>query len=353
MHSKIIGLTICKNNWALAAVSITYALVNHLDEVIVINHQSSDQTYYGLQELKKIWEDRIHIINLNEIDFLQSAIINSVLKTKIKNSSWVYIFDSDEFLITKNEISLKSFLNQVDSSTSAIRYNINNYISVKNFNDFNLEDYKDLKFKAVITRDKFSKNPKENLLLLQEGMANFFEFPFPSKLIIRYSDDIIIGAGAHSVINFQSNKTLYIGEEILSAAHFPFLTEKSLNSRAEHGLQLINLKFPKIHGWQNQLIYYFKAKNKLHQFWINHSLDQNIENEKNFKYIIDENFSIKIGSSLNLLKDKFKSNDLSKVNGSSINQGRSNESLVSFSCLVSLGFNYENIIKLKIKKDIF
>jgi hypothetical protein len=107
---KIVGIVFAKNEWGLIVVSISHALINHVDEVYVVNHASTDQTFNGLNHLKKLWGERLHIITINNIGFFQEEATNTIIQiSKKSNPDWIYVFDADEFLLADESTSLKKY----------------------------------------------------------------------------------------------------------------------------------------------------------------------------------------------------------------------------------------------------
>ncbi|UWX57852.1 glycosyltransferase family 2 protein [Chlorobaculum sp. MV4-Y] len=251
---KIVGIVFAKNEWGLIAVSISHALINHVDEVYVVNHASTDQTFNGLNHLKKLWGERLHIITINNIGFFQEEATNTIIQiSKKSNPDWIYVFDADEFLLADESTSLKKILSNTEKCCQAIRYTVNNYISTRHFNDLILDNYKDIIYKSVINPDiekKVNKRSYKRLTknktipeLIYDGDATFFDIPFPSKVIIRFSNFLQITAGAHAARHFNGNIQGKHAKEI-EAVHLTYPTKKRLLNKAERGKFLIKTNFP-------------------------------------------------------------------------------------------------------------
>ena len=344
---KIVGIVFAQNEWGLIAVSISHALINHIDEVYVVDHASTDQTFNGLNHLKKLWGERLHVITINNIGFFQEAATNTIIQiSKKSNPDWIYVFDADEFLLVDESTSLKKILSNTEKCHQAIRYTVNNYISTRHFNDLILDNYKNIIHKSVTNPDiekKANKRPYKRLTknktipeLIYDGDATFFDIPFPSKVIIRLSDFLQITAGAHSANYFKGNvQGKHIKE--IEATHLTYPTKKRLQNKAEHGEFLIKNKFSPNHGWQMQLVYKIAQEGRLDWFWEKHSMsDKPTSKSLGPAHIIDRRFSEIITRTTDFLEKGFQSKDLSMIGEKTIEKGSGDETKISISEMIIL-----------------
>jgi hypothetical protein len=61
------------------------------------------------------------------------------------------------------------------------------------------------------------------------GNLNFFDVPFPSKVIFRNDGTLWLGVGAHSIRKPLRSHTLAVSSDELKVAHFPLLSRSTLD----------------------------------------------------------------------------------------------------------------------------
>ena len=269
---KIAGVIQCKNEWGLIALSIGFALIHHVDEVFVLNDGSNDETHLGLKHLQEIWPGRIHVFNQSGGRFFQEAQINTLVQlARQGDPDWIYVFDADEFLISKNGQSLKEHLKSLPQECKAIRYELRNFVSLREFNDQSLSDFQKIDRQGVVDESRH-RNTLESYEEIYQGRLNFFHRPFPSKVIFRNEAFLRVAAGSHNV-HYQMNAPFYPTDNFY-AAHLSWLSRERLRRKAEQGRQHVTNGFPRRHGWQNQLIFQMANENRLDQLWERHSLPE-------------------------------------------------------------------------------
>jgi len=332
---KVFGLIHAKNEWPLLALSISHALMHHVDEVYVLNHASADRSSEGLQHLKELWKDRIHIFGWYDEQYWQEVFINAlILISQTSSPDWFYVFDADEFLITKEFRSLKSVLGDVDQKYSAIRYEVQNWISTEEFDEADLNHYRRLQYRSVA--NSFIKM-KQTVYVdeILNGNLNFFDVPFPSKVIFRNDGAIWLTAGAHSIGKALRTRTLSVSSHDLRVAHFPLLSRRKLGRKVKHGQRLIQDGFPPTHGWQSQMVYKFSQKNKLDEFWRSHTIGSGNDSNKRTlpSFIIENSFLQTIEPTLRLVEKSLNSSILTVTERDSSTRGL-NDSLITFGTIV-------------------
>ena len=134
---------------------------------------------------------------------------------------------------------------------------------------------------------------------------NFYDLPFPSKVIFRNNAEFWPSAGSHALKNPFTTQEVHLGSEEMSTAHFPFLTKLKLFEKAKQGELLIKAGFPAGHGWQNQMIYAFLQGNRLDEFWDTHSIGKqtSIDGRMSPSFTIDDRFPRAIDQVLLFLED--------------------------------------------------
>lgn len=273
---KIVGIIQANNEWPLLLVSISHALIHHVDEVFLLNHSHHDNYDTGLYELKRLWGDRVHIFNYVDHNFFQEAATNALIEISQKSlPDWIWVFDADEFLLTPQCLSLANMLKNVSSDYIAVRYEVKNWVSNADFDPAHLDHYLTLCNRSL-TSELLTCLPSPILSdEIYHGNMNYFDVPFQSKVIFRSHSLSWLCAGAHGLKYTNNPLYLEIKVDQLQAAHFPLLSKERLFLKAKQGEKLIASGFSVDHGWQSQLIYSLLKEDKLDQFWKAHSVGLN------------------------------------------------------------------------------
>ena len=267
---RVLGVLIARNEWPLLGICITHALTNHVDEIIVVDHASTDETQAGLAELQMRWGNRIQVLHLCEGTFHHEE-TNLMLKTiyQDRNFDWVYPIDADEFLITPNNLPLKQLLAEVPDSYEAVRYEIHNFVAPTDFVENDFHRYSELREKAVVNLN-FQITHGDYVESIVQGGLNFFEVPFDSKVMFRLPQDSWAVAGSHSMLAVGSEYKL--SEDDTFVAHLPFLTRERLLRRVEQGRAKVESGYPRDHGWQSQVVYQMQVDERLDEYWQKNSI---------------------------------------------------------------------------------
>jgi len=109
--TRTVGLVQASNEWPLLALSISHALMYHVDEVYLLNHSSTDGTYEGTKRLQQLWPGRLHVVEYHDNHFWQEACLSALIEVSQRSSpEWIYVFDADEFMIVQRGRSLREIL---------------------------------------------------------------------------------------------------------------------------------------------------------------------------------------------------------------------------------------------------
>lgn len=273
MSSRVVGYVMARDEWPLLGLSITHALASGLDHVVVVDHASTDATQAGLMQLKEAWPDRLTVIRLDADAYLQeatTAVIMAAVRAELYD--WVYVFDADEFLLTSNGKDIVTLLNDIPSNVDAVRYEVHQWVATADMDDQDISSYVRITQRAVPCI--FIKHPRELLADdIEDGRVNYFDVPFPSKLIVRGSVAHKLSAGAHSLWSADRNFTEQkIDPEQLRVGHLPLLSRRRLTQKCNQGKALIDAGFPRWHGWQNQALREIALADGLDDFWLRHSI---------------------------------------------------------------------------------
>lgn len=333
---KVIGVVQCKNEWGLIAMSVSYALVNHVDAVWVLDDGSSDQSAAGYALLKKMWGDRFTVIHLDSIGFEQEAITNTLIQLAILNESpdWIYPFDADEFLVLDGGRSLRELLTEQPESVDEIRYGVKNFVSPRDFNENSLADYRRQTFRSKAMRvASIDTKARE----IAAGTATFFDFGFMSKTVIRARANNRLDRGSHSSKVFGRDK-VSVASESMRAVHLPMLTRQRIDRKAKQGKAHMDVGAPGGRGWQNQFIYKQEKLGLLDQFWEQHSIDPTDVPDSVTETTM---FSDAVESTIELLTVAWKSDNLLAPNGKKLPSGRAPQTTVGLDDVVRVGFAFQ------------
>lgn len=302
---KIIGIVEARNEWPLLSLSISNALMYHLDEIYVLNHMSIDGTIEGIEKLKNLWVGRIHLFNYyDDHDWQEAATSIFMEMVQSARPDWIYIFDADEFMLTQSQQSLKEILGSVDQEYAAVLYNVQNWVSIENFQEIHLNHYKRLLYRSVpdlsITAD-----PETIIDEIKNGNWNYFDVPFASKVVFRNHPECWVAAGTHFLKNPADVPTLELGSNLLKVAHFPLLSKNRLQKRGLRAQQKIKDGYPPAHGWQSHLVYWFLQNGLSEQFWQAHSISNHNNSRKKTSFVEDDSFVKAIKPVISLLQESF------------------------------------------------
>lgn len=276
-RSTIHGVVMARDEWPLLELSVTHALLHHVDRVWVIDHGSVDGTAEGLRRLNAAWGNRLTSIRLDAMPFLQEAITILLLEVvKPRPEDWVYVFDADEFAITPSAASLRDMLAQVKPEHRSVRYQVDNWVVPKDFDDIDCGQYAGLHRRAIPNLF-LDLGPEVTSDEIRRGVMNFFDVPFASKVIIRGGSGEWLAAGAHLLKPHSPAHEAAIAPEHFRVAHFPLLSRTRLQLKVRQGRDLIALGFPPSHGWQSQMLARIDSSGLLEEFWSRHSVDSDAD----------------------------------------------------------------------------
>jgi len=268
----VVGLIQARNEWPLLALSISHALMHHVDEVYVLNHSSTDGTREGVKKLREMWQGRVHVVNYWDDHFWQEACLSALLEVSQSSApDWIYVFDADEFLIAREGESLKEILAGVETQYSVVRYQVQNWVSTQDFDETDLACYKTLRYRSVpnLFVEMDAAIYVDEIL---SGNLNYFDVPFASKVIFRNNAVSWVAAGTHAPKVPSEMPILDLPTDTLRLVHLPFLSHGRLLLKARHGQLMVQDGFPTSHGWQSQMTWSLSQEGRLDRFWQSHSI---------------------------------------------------------------------------------
>jgi hypothetical protein len=177
------------------------------------------------------------------------------------------------------------------------------------------------------------------------GNMNFYDLPFPSKVIFRNNAESWPSAGTHTLKNPSRAKEVHLRPEELSTAHFPFLTKARLLEKAKQGELLIKAGFPAGHGWQSQMIHALLQANRLDEFWDTHSNGKQVSRDGRIlpSFVIDDRFSRAIDQTLAFLENGFESHILDRITNDESSGQSLAETQISFRTMVRVARKFQLI----------
>jgi hypothetical protein len=272
------GLTLIRDEWPLALLSINHALLHHVDRLHCAVQISADATLEGVQRLRTHWGERLTVVEIRTPAFLQEAITSALAAAVVAEADdrdWLYVFDADEFAVTPAGIPLRQLLLARPPELAELRYRIWNWIAPTDFDDHDLRSYPRLRHRALPC--VFLPLPPAELAAeIGRGFVNYFDLCFVDKSLFRIAAlrDRWIAPGAHRLhpVEQWDQPEAMIPAEGFHAMHLPLLSRRRLEGRLTQARHLQAEGFPFQHGWQSQMLLELEARNGLETFWRSHTI---------------------------------------------------------------------------------
>jgi Glycosyl transferase family 2 len=239
---EITGFMTIKNEWPLAAVSISHALINHVDRMYVVDNGSRDGTWQGLKILQEIFPDRLVVIYYESEYYNQKAISHALGHlgfNQEKQAHWALSLDADEFLIKNFPETLKEYVESASSKWNSIALAVQNYIPPQGFQDEDLDLYAMIEF-VVRSYSGFYK-ANEFDTQARAGKLYWQQHRTETKVIYKMELHKRLGHGAHQIeygdsIRMQSHDrgtASLLQTDLLYVAHLPYTSLKRLSNRTQ------------------------------------------------------------------------------------------------------------------------
>ena len=280
---KILGFVSARNENTLLTLTVSHALMNGCSEVCILVHNSNQDFKEEVSLLAKLWPNKIHIYYQEEFQFHQASAVHVIrFLLQSQNYDWIYVFDADEFIVQSENFSICHFLEGVPPEIQSVRYVVRNWIS---HYDFELNQYKEFLNINHVSEPQINSHPNIGILKekIKTNVVNFFDLPFPSKIIFRANAPYRLAAGAHKLEGYPENIEISVDCELFQIAHLPFLTMSRLALRVQHGENLVLSKYPEGHAWQEQMLFEIDRASGLDNFWISHSISTSERNQNSKK----------------------------------------------------------------------
>ena len=317
MKSKdsVIGIIKARNEWPLLGLCIIHALNNHVDDILVIDHASSDETGIGLVELQKKYGSRVRVLHLDKGPLQEQALYLLLSKLIDRDKyDWIYHVDADEFLISSNGERFSSLLSGIPESVDVVRYEVLNFVAPSDFQEDDLDRYQELTYRSVVERS-YPKDVEKTIEDIEALNSTFFALEFPSKVVYRTRSKFWAIAGSHAHIGYDLADEHTFDTNEVFAAHLPFLTRDRLLRRAVHGKDLREAGYPKTFGWQSQIVDRMQEWNKLEVFWAIHSINESSNQIRQDlpKVVNDQRLAGLFDSTIEIFKDVFRGAKASEI----------------------------------------
>lgn len=264
-----------RDEWPLLGLWVTHMLKSAVDTVHVLDHASSDGTKHGLLRLRRVWGQRLQVMTLEDVPFWQEAGISLLISSaNLKHGDWICIFDPDEFPLPSSNRTLAETLNTIPPGFSVARYEVQNWVTRRDFDEADVQSFRSILHRAVprplasFARANFAQISADVL----SGRANYFDFPFESKVMVRAGDLVWLGAGAHAVKGADPPSEWTIRSSVFTTAHLPFLSRRRLEKKLLQGKRLREAGFHYDHGWQSRMVCDAEETSRLDLFWHRHSI---------------------------------------------------------------------------------
>ena len=293
-----------RDQWPLVALSVTHALLHHVDELTVLLHRTTDGSSAGLGQLRERWGEALRVLHYEGAGFQQEAVTNGLIAASgLAPGDWVYVLDADEFLLVEPGRSLRDLLAELDPAVAAVRYEVHNWVAPMTLDEAHLDGYRGVRARAVPTLFG-DLDDSVRADQVARGLVNFFDVPFASKVLMRAGG--WVSAGTHSVVGIAPDEEVTLGPSTLRAAHLPFPSRDRLEARALNGERLIREGHSAGHGWQNQMLWRLKLVDALDAFWQAHSLGGSAQAGWVEPVVVrDDELAEALQPSLGILQDAF------------------------------------------------
>ena len=333
---RVVGVVQCKNEWGLIAMSVSHALLKHVDAVWVLDDGSSDQSAAGYELLAQQWGDRLKVLHLESIGFEQEAITNTLVQLSVlgEQPDWVYPFDADEFLVLDDDASLRDLLRSQPDDVDEVRYNVKNFVSPRDFDENKISDYRRQRFQSKARRVASIQTKEREI---REGTATFFDFGFMSKVVFRVRNNVRLDRGSHSTKIFGRAK-VSVSAPTMRAVHLPMLSRARVERKAQQGKAHMDVGAPGGRGWQNQFIYKQQQLGKLDEFWVQHSIDPSDVTDAVVETTL---FSDSIKETVDVITALVGSEDLLAPAGKKLPSRRAAQTVVGLADVVRVGHAFQ------------
>lgn len=271
---RVTAVVLARDEWPLLGVAVVHALRLGFDDVVVLDHASTDESPAGLATIAEHYDGRLRILRSDHNGYHQEAATALLIETAVAGGAdWVYVFDADEFLLIDPARTIHEVLAAAPTHATAVRYEVHNWIAPHDFDDTDLHAYRSLRHRAAANAGLPARiPPEERRAALASGEVNFFAFPFKSKLIVRATSDVLLAAGSHELRWPPDALIVDLPPQTLRAAHLPMLSPRRVAMRVERGALAAKENQPAWFGWHQNGVTDAVDAGGADRFWADHSV---------------------------------------------------------------------------------
>ncbi|MFM8890605.1 MAG: hypothetical protein ACKOTB_03100, partial [Planctomycetia bacterium] len=178
---RILGVGTVDEGSTLFELCITHALLQHLDQVLVLDHSGDRFVAAGLVRLAASWADRLTVVREprqpRPTDMLREH-------ADLAAADWIYRFAADEFGLVGSGSSLRQLLADVPATHAAVRCHVDHWVSMHDFDAADPARILELRFRAeanLFVGDEAGVLADE----VAGGTVNAFDMPPPPRLFLR------------------------------------------------------------------------------------------------------------------------------------------------------------------------
>jgi len=239
-ETKVNAVFIVKDEWPLLAVTISHALTNYAEKVIIIDTGSQDGIFEGIRLLEALWKDRVQLFRCSQEIYDQIPLTNLLIEmSKENDADWTMVLDADEFFVHENYLQFLKKLSETSEYWSSYSLPVANFAVNEGHDDFNLEAFGEITSRII--------SQGAGLLFDQEFPVRVIsgELPLqarnvPHKILVRNSSSIFLALGAHQVvfgdgIDWVRHDSSVSSVDVLGGmiCHLPFTSTHRLKARVD------------------------------------------------------------------------------------------------------------------------
>jgi Glycosyl transferase family 2 len=233
---EIFGVCVARNEWPMLAVTITHALLNGCDQVLLIDNGSTDDTLRGLEVLRDgEFSDRIHVVSYKGV-YKQAAITGAAMQlARRMGANYLLPFDADEFLVTRQNITLLKFIAEslagLSGEQSIDSYQIAHvhYAVQHDFNSESLIDYANIFAKNLPHQKQIHLTREELAQMVEKREVGFFNNHFWNfKQVVQARKDLFVTAGSHRTL--RNSNVFYVPSSEIFLAHLAYPSRKKIEN---------------------------------------------------------------------------------------------------------------------------
>lgn len=233
---KVSGISMVRNEADLLPITLPYHLAQGLDELVVVDNGSTDDTPRVLARLGR--DPRIRWTR-NDGPFFQGPMtVELVRDARRRGADWVLVFDADEFWHAPGG-DLRGVLEA--SRAGALQVAFTNFVQRRSQRRNDPHALLHAVFSAPVHP---AANPESEVA---SGRIAFVEAAFPPKWLVRPTADYQASRGTHLVEGVAGPL-----EETTAIVclHVPLRSRQQLEEKATHGPRVLEADYRPGQSWQ-------------------------------------------------------------------------------------------------------